>query len=141
MLKPILLSLALATSTMAVVAAPAAAEATVEQTQLPSGALVKKSKKLKGNYEVIQRDGQTFIRFDKDFRAARGPDLKVFLSPKTIKSVTGKTAIDGSINPGDLKSTKGAQEYLVPEGVDLNDFGSVLVHCEAYAVLCGGSDL
>lgn len=126
------------------VAAPAAAqvtEASATTAQDFSGDFVRKSKRLQGSYEVIERDGQTIIRFSDDFRAARGPDLKVFLSPKTVADVTGKTAVDGSINLGELTKTRGGQEYVVPEGVNLADFGSLLVHCEAYAVLWGGSDL
>lgn len=141
MIKSVLIALALTSSAATFVAPQSFAQTSIEQTQLPSGDFVRKSKRLQGSYEVIERDGQTFIRFSEDFRAARGPDLKIFLSPKDVKTVTGKTAVDGSILLGELISTRGAQEYLVPEGVDLNEFGSVLVHCEEFAVLWGGSDL
>lgn len=116
------------------------AAVTVAQ-ELPSGDFVKKKKKLKGSYEVVQRGAKTFIVFSDDFRAANGPDLKIFLSPTSVSDVTGKTAVNGSINIGELKSTKGVQEYEVPTGVNLSDYASVLVHCEEYAVLWGGSDL
>ncbi|MEM9573547.1 MAG: DM13 domain-containing protein [Pseudomonadota bacterium] len=110
-------------------------------SELPSGTFIKKKKKLKGAWEVVQRGDKTFIVFDDDFRAANGPDLKIFLSPQTVADVTGKTAINGAINIGELKATKGTQEYEVPAGVNLADFNSVLVHCEAYSVLWGGGDL
>ncbi|MEL8056087.1 MAG: DM13 domain-containing protein [Pseudomonadota bacterium] len=117
-------------------------QASFETTlELPSGDFVRKSKKLKGSYDVVQRDGRTFIVFSDDFRAANGPDLKIFLSPKDVSDATGRNATDGAINIGVLKSTRGVQEYEVPAGVDLANFGSVLVHCEAYSVLWGGSDL
>ena len=109
--------------------------------ELPSGDFIKKKKKLKGAWEVVQRGDKTFIVFGEDFRAANGPDLKIFLSPQTVSEVTGKTAVNGAINIGELKSTKGAQEYEVPAGVDVSNFNSVLVHCEAYSVLWGGGDL
>jgi hypothetical protein len=116
--------------------------AAVSVTQeLPSGDFVKKKKKLKGSYEVVQRGAKTFIVFSDGFRAANGPDLKIFLSPTALSDVTGKTAVNGSINIGELKSTKGAQEYEIPAGVNLSDYASVLVHCEEYSVLWGGSDL
>ncbi len=118
----------------------ACAETTAAKS-LPSGDFVRKAKRLSGRYDVFVRDGRTVIRFSDDFRAAGGPDLKVFLSPKTVAEVTGKTATDGALHLGDLASTRGAQEYILPEGVDLDDFASVLVHCEPYAVLWGGSDL
>lgn len=115
--------------------------ATTVSQELPAGDFIKKKKKLKGSYEVVQRGSKTFIVFSEDFRAANGPDLKVFLSPTSVANVTGKTAVNGSINIGELKSTKGVQEYEIPAGVNLSDYASVLVHCEEYAVLWGGSDL
>lgn len=127
--------------------APALAQAQVEASIAQeasfatSGDFVRKSKRLKGSWTVEQRAGKTFIVFADDFRAANGPDLKIFLSPKSIGDANGKNAIDGSLNIGELKKTKGAQEYEVPAGINLADYGSVLVHCEAYSVLWGGGAL
>jgi len=113
----------------------------VAQTNLPSGDFVKKKKSIKGSWSIVQENGQTIIRFADDFKTKNGPDLKIFLSPQTIQSVNGKTATTGSINLGVLKSTKGTQDYLVPAGVNLSDFNSVLIHCEAYSILWGGGAL
>ncbi|MEM9938100.1 MAG: DM13 domain-containing protein [Pseudomonadota bacterium] len=118
-----------------------AVEASVSQEQLSSGTFIRKSKKLKGGWTVEQRGEKTVIVFDDNFVASRGPDLKIFLSPTSIKDVKGKTAVNGSINIGELKSTKGRQEYELPAGVNLSDYQSLLVHCEEFAVLWGGSDL
>jgi len=122
---------------------PTATAAThqVAQVSLPSGDFVKKKKSIKGNWSVVQENGQTIIRFANDFKTKNGPDLKIFLSPQTIQSVNGKTATTGSVNLGVLKSTSGTQDYLVPAGVNLADFNSVLVHCEAYSILWGGGAL
>lgn len=124
-------------------AAPVIAQSTIAQQAAfsTSGDFIKKSKKLKGSWSVVERDGKTFIVFADDFRAAKGPDLKIFLSPKSVADATGKNAVDGSLNIGELKKTKGTQEYEVPAGVDLSAYGSVLVHCEAYSVLWGGGNL
>ena len=144
-LSPVATALALSLTGIAVAAPVAFAETATASasigSELPSGTFVKKKKKLKGAWEVVQRGDKTFIVFGEDFRAANGPDLKIFLSPQTVSDVTGKTAVNGAINIGELKSTKGAQEYEVPAGVDLSNFNSVLVHCEAYSVLWGGGDL
>ncbi len=144
-LSPLAAALAVSLTGIAACAPVAFAEtATASVTisaELPSGTFVKKKKKLKGAWEVVQRGDKTFIVFGEDFRAANGPDLKIFLSPQTVSDVTGKTAVNGAINIGELKSTKGVQEYEVPAGVNLADFNSVLVHCEAYSVLWGGGDL
>ncbi len=124
-------------------AAPVIAQSIVAQQAAfaTSGDFIKKSKTLKGSWSVIERDGKTFIVFADNFRAAKGPDLKIFLSPKTVSDATGKNAVDGAVNIGELKTTKGTQEYEVPAGIDLSEYGSVLVHCEAYSVLWGGGNL
>lgn len=144
--KTILAAAAIGMTGMAI-GAPALAQANAETAVVQeasyetSGDFVRKSKRLKGSWTVEQRDGKTFIVFADDFRAANGPDLKIFLSPKSIADATGKNAVDGSINIGELKNTKGTQEYEVPAGINLADYGSVLVHCEAYSVLWGGGNL
>jgi len=113
----------------------------VAQVNLPSGNFIKKKKSIKGGWSVVQENGQTIIRFAGDFKTKNGPDLKIFLSPQTIQAVNGKTATAGSVNLGKLKSTNGTQDYLVPAGVNLANFNSVLVHCEAYSILWGGGAL
>ena len=113
----------------------------VAQASVPSGDFIKKKKSINGSWSVVQENGQTIIRFANDFKTKNGPDLKIFLSPQTIQSVNGKTATAGSLNLGVLKSTKGTQDYVVPAGVNLADFNSVLVHCEAYSILWGGGAL
>lgn len=144
--KTTLAALAIGLSGMAA-CAPAIAEAQtpvgIEQQvdYETAGDFVRKSKRLKGSWTVEQRGEKTFIVFSDDFRAANGPDLKIFLSPKSVSDATGKNAVDGSINIGELQKTKGTQEYEVPAGIDLSNYGSVLVHCEAYSVLWGGGDL
>ena len=79
---------------MAAHAAPNQAEAVA--TTYTSQPFVKKKKKIKGAWSVVQENGQTLIRFSDDFKTKNGPDLKVFLSPQSIADVTGKTALDGA---------------------------------------------
>jgi len=69
------------------------------------------------------------------------PNLKTFLSPKSAEAVNGKTAVDRAVNIGELESNKGAQEYEVPVDVDLSQFSTVLLHCDAYLILWGGGAL
>ena len=127
-------------------AAPAFAEkvtpiaATIDAAS-PSGDFVRKSKRIKGGYTVEQRGNQTVIVFSDTFIAANGPDLKVFLSPQTVKDVKGKTAVNGAVLLGELTKTRGTQEYVLPAGVSINDFKSVLVHCEEFAVLWGAAEI
>lgn len=129
--------------TVAPVAAltPAFAETAVASADAQSGEFERRSKRLNGDWAVEQRGEKTFIVFSEDFRAANGPDLKIFLSPQSYDDVTGKTAVNGAINIGELKKTRGVQEYELPADLQLADYESILVHCEKFAVLWGGSDL
>lgn len=110
-------------------------------TSASSQDFIQKSYNIKGNWSVIQEGGKTIIRFSDDFKTKKGPDLKVFLSPQTVADVTGRTALEGAVTLGVLKANKGTQDYIVPAGVSLIDFSSVLIHCEAYSVLWGGGRL
>ena len=106
-----------------------------------SQGFVSKKYDIKGGWQLLEENGQTIIRFDESFATKGGPDLKIFLSPKSIKKVTGKTAVDGSLLLGVLESTNGTQDYIIPEGVSLDDYESILVHCQQFSVLWGGGNL
>lgn len=101
----------------------------------------KKTYALKGAVTVEQRGEQTVLVFSDDFRTKKGPDLKVFLSKNAVASATGANATTDAIRLGALTSNKGAQEYVLPAGVSLSDYASVLVHCEAFSKLWGGADI
>lgn len=123
-------------------AAPANAEIiTANASALTSQSFTKKKYKINGDWSIVQEGGKTIIRFSDDFKTKKGPDLKVFLSPQSVGDVTGKTALDGAVTLGVLKSNKGTQDYVIPKGVSLANFSSVLIHCEAYSVLWGGGRL
>ena len=128
---------AFAPSALAAEMTDAAHSMTAEKT----ASFVRFNKTLSGDVTVFERDGRTVFRFSDDFRASRGPDLKIFLSPQSLDTVSGATATDGAVRLGELKSNKGVQEYVLPESVKLSSFSSVLVHCEQFSVLWGGAEL
>lgn len=142
-LKNTLIAIAIVGTTSSTFSTAAFAQTPVsaEQVQNTSGAFTKKKYKIKGNWTLIERDGQSIIKLSDDFKTKKGPDLKIFLSPQSATDVTGKTAVNGALNLGELKSNKGSQEYIIPAGTDLSQFNSVLVHCEAYSILWGAGQL
>lgn len=101
----------------------------------------KKTYALKGAVTVEQRGEQTVLVFSDDFRTKKGPDLKVFLSKNAVSTATGTNATTDAVRLGALSSNKGAQEYVLPAGITLSDYASVLIHCEAFSKLWGGADL
>lgn len=140
--------------TSILVAKPVAAQKSVyeidEQTErMPSplnseiktGAFVKKRYSITGNWTIKTDGNQTLITFDDQFKTKGGPDLKLYLSPKDLNSLSSDTAEMGSVKIGVLKSNRGSQTYIVPDTIDLSDYKSLIIHCEAFSVLWGGFDL
>jgi len=120
-------------------AEPVIALAMVENTS--SGRFEKRSFNIKGDWKIVKENGQTIFRLSEDFKTKNGPDLKLFLSPKTVGDATGSTATQGAVKLGVLKSNKGGQDYIIPSNIDLSQFESILIHCEAFSKLWGGADL
>jgi len=106
-----------------------------------SGSWVNKDYAIRGEWSIEQRDSQHVIIFNQNFKTKNGPDLKVFLSTQTIDNVNGKNATDNAQLVAVLKKNKGSQEYVLPANIDINNFKSLLIHCEAYSVLWGGANL
>lgn len=105
------------------------------------GDFVKKQYKINGDWSLVQSNDRWVVRLSDDFKTKSGPDLKIFLSPQSIETVNGNTAVDGAVLVSVLERSKGGQEYLLPEGVNPSDFKSLLIHCEKFSVLWGGSNL
>lgn len=116
------------------------ATATAANVEHDSGTWVNKSKSIKGGWSIEKRGDQHVISFNDKFKTRGGPDLKVFLSPQSIENVTGKNATNGAALVAVLKSTKGSQEYVLPSNIDVSKFNSLLIHCEAFSVLWGGTN-
>ncbi len=127
----------LSTVSLAYAAGPvAAASATAT-----SGSFEKTSFRINGDWAIVKENGQTILRFSDNFKTKNGPDLKLFLSPKSVGDVTGKTATQGAVKLSVLRSNKGSQDYVIPSHIDLSQYGSILIHCEAYSKLWGGANL
>ncbi len=122
--------------------APAAqAEAAVPEVTHSSTLWKKASEDIEGGYQIVETPGGTVLRLTDGFKTDSGPDLKVVLSPIAHDRVKGRTALEGSLVLGLLESNRGASEYRIPEGTDLSNYRSVLIHCEAYTKLWGAAPL
>lgn len=107
----------------------------------PDATFVKKRYNIKGSWEITEKDGQKIISFSDDFKTKGGPDLKIYLSSSTISGLDSGNVESTSQKLGILKSNRGAQSYIIPEDINLSDFKSVVIHCEAFSVLWGGFDI
>ncbi len=124
--------------------AAVSAVATAEEV-LYSGELgERRSSPLSGSWSIVERDeGQRVLVLGEDFRTRSGPDLKIFFSTLPLSRVTDYNAANKStsVRIAPLKSSRGAQEYRLPESLDLEKYTTWVVHCERYAHLWDGAEL
>ncbi len=79
-------------------------------------------------------NGRHLIRFE-DFRTTNGPDLVVYLARHASPESADDVVDNGYLSLGVLKGNVGNQNYEVPPGVDVDEYGSVVIWCELFGVL------
>ncbi len=112
-----------------------------DETLRGPGDWIKKSYRIAGEWEIVSRDNTRFIVFNEDFKTKKGPDLKVYLSRMSIADIEDDDVEPSSIKISALESNKGHQEYALPADVNLDEYRSMLIHCESYTHLWGGASL
>ena len=127
---------------VAVLAALGIAFATAAAAEVrSSGTWSRQETKIAGSWSIVEEGGELFVKLSDDFKTRSGPDLKIFLSPADLDRLNGKNATSGSVLVARLRSPKGGQSYPLPSGIDLSRYRSIVIHCEKYAKLWGGSSL
>lgn len=101
-----------------------------------SGSWFKKTQRVSGSWTI---DGRTLTL--TGFKTKKAPDLKIFLSPHPVESLTNKNATRGAKRVALLRSPTGDQAYTLPAGVKLSDYRSIMIHCEKYSKLWGAAPL
>ena len=104
-----------------------------------TGTWTKKFKKIHGSWTIEQRQDGAYLVLGDDFKTRNAPDLKFVLSNQSLSDVNGDNAMQGALVIEDLKSNKGAQEYKLPE--NFGDYTTLLLHCEKFSKLWGGTDI
>ena len=102
---------------------------------------VKKRYSIEGSAKIETTSESTQLVFSDDFKTKNGPDLKVYLSKIPLSELSEKDVDGDAIRLSVLKSHRGAQSYTLPTNIDISDYQSVVIQCEAYSVLWGGFDL
>lgn len=78
-------------------------------------------------------DNSRILRL-QNFSVDNGPDLYVYLVPVDPVPSTSGTEIAGYYSLGSLKGNVGDQNYEIPADVDLSQYKSVVIWCQAFAV-------
>lgn len=81
------------------------------------------------------------VFLEADFEVGPGPAYHVYLVPKPSIRASGDVRGTMYVDLGGLRAFKGSQRYPIPEGVDLADYPSVVIWCEAFSVLISPADL
>ncbi len=81
------------------------------------------------------------VQLHQDFEVGPGPAYHVYLVPDA--SVTPDTDVARTmfVDLGRLRAFRGSQVYRIPDGVDLTEFGSVVIWCEHFGVLISPASL
>ena len=111
---------------------------------LLTGKLITHEHETTGTVAVLRlADGSRVLRLE-NLDTSDGPDLKIWLSDAAV--VPGRKGWhvfdDGKFhNLGSLKGNHGNQNYVIPQGVRIDDFRSVAIWCDRFNVSFGAADL
>ncbi len=94
-----------------------------------------------GTATIFQNPDGSYVLRLTEFEVTNGPDLEVWLSsaadPTKSSDVSGGTWLA----LGQLKGNIGDQNYDIPAGTNITDFGSVVIWCEQFGVLFSPASL
>jgi hypothetical protein len=95
-----------------------------------------------GTASIVQQpDGTRVLRFDQNFSVTFGPDLFVWLSGHPLPTTEAETINQGYVQLDRLQSRSGTQEYVIPADVNLDNFQSAVVWCEAFRQVMSSATL
>jgi hypothetical protein len=91
-----------------------------------------------GSFQIRREGGRQVLILSSDFKTNdQAPDLKVILSPSANPLAATKPP-QYALKPGTytilapLKSSSGAQRYLIPDSIDWKGMRSVLIWCQKF---------
>jgi hypothetical protein len=118
--------------------------ALAEPTLLLQGELIDHEHETTGLVQVLlMPDGSRLLRIE-GLETSDGPELEVWLTDAPVlEGRDGWHVFDDGeyLSLGALKGNVGDQNYLIPEGVDLDSFSSVSIWCVRFNVSFGAAAL
>jgi len=90
-----------------------------------------------GDVTVYERT----VFLEPNFKVGPGPKYHVYLVPKVNIRASGDVTGTMFVDLGRLRSFEGSQRYPIPQGVNLEDYPSVVIWCEQFSVLISPADL
>ncbi|KAG1668236.1 hypothetical protein GQR58_018020 [Nymphon striatum] len=113
-----------------------AAPAVVTDKPLKSGTFkdADSAHKGKGNAQILQTADGAVLRLT-EFEVTNGPDLEVWLVKASTPEKSADVKASEWVSLGQLKGNIGDQTYKIPDGTDIDSYGSVVIWCEQFGVL------
>lgn len=105
-----------------------------------SGSFSRQDYSIAGNWKIVKQGGSYYVELSSNFKTQPGPDLKLFLSRKAPKSLTGSGVTKNGLRVSPIRAS-GKQKYKLPAGVNPKDFKSVVIHCEKFSKLWGAGGI
>ncbi len=87
-----------------------------------------------GTASIVTEGRVRYLELSDDFRTDNGPDLFVLLHKQERPSDYDES---NYVNLGRLERVSGTQRYIIPDGVELDQFSSVVVWCREFNVTFG----
>jgi hypothetical protein len=118
-----------------------------EKTAVKSGTFVSGEHTTQGKVRITNKDGKSFIELDRSFKTSTsGPDLVVVLHRSN--NVIGATKPPAYplrrrdyIVIAPLQKYSGAQNYLIPNNINLAEYKSVVIWCRRFNATFGAASL
>ena len=92
-----------------------------------------------GQAQIVEENGTRYLKFDANFTTARGPDVNVVLHRNS--SVPVNLQEENYLTLAPLQSFDGAQQYLIPNELNLDEYQSVAIWCKEFNVTFGYATL
>lgn len=95
---------------------------------------------ISGNARTIVEADKRYLVLDETFQTENGPDLTVVLVQSS--ELTSPQLDEGRyLLLGELQANRGEQRYEIPQGVNLEEFGSVAIWCRQFNTTFGYAKL
>jgi hypothetical protein len=105
---------------------------------LASGNFEKSEHPTSGAAQIVIQNGKKYLKFDSSFQSDSGPDLFVILHRQGSPKSYGKADY---VSLGRLKKVSGQQMYVIPSGVNIGKFKSVVIWCRKFNATFGFAPL
>jgi len=87
-----------------------------------------------GRVAIVElQDGSRFVRLE-DLDTSDGPDLRVYLTDQPVSDDWHVWDDGRYVDLGPLKGNVGDSNYRIPDGIDLDQFETVVIWCRRFTV-------